>query len=47
MLASLTQAGFKSLLAYALELVCQGYTTLEEIERLIADQFTLPPLCCQ
>ncbi|MCZ8047458.1 MAG: type II/IV secretion system protein [Microcystis aeruginosa K13-05] len=39
-----TQAGFKSLLTYGLELVCQGYTTLEEIERVIADQFTLPPL---
>ncbi|MCA2628586.1 MULTISPECIES: type II/IV secretion system protein [unclassified Microcystis] len=39
-----TQAGFKSLLAYGLELVGQGYTTLEEIERVMADQLTLPSL---
>jgi type IV pilus assembly protein PilB len=39
-----TQAGFKSLLAYGLELVRQGYTTLEEIERVMADQLTLPSL---
>ncbi|MCA2653817.1 type II/IV secretion system protein [Microcystis sp. M061S2] len=39
-----TQAGFKSLLAYGLELVHQGYTTLEEIERVMADQLTLPSL---
>ena len=38
------QAGFKSLLAYGLELVRQGYTTLEEIERVMADQLTLPSL---
>ncbi|CCI33906.1 type II secretion system protein E [Microcystis aeruginosa NIES-1211] len=39
-----TRAGFKSLLAYGLELVRQGYTTLEEIERVMADQLTLPSL---
>ena len=39
-----TQAGFKSLLAYGLELVGQGYTTLEEIDRVMADKLTLPSL---
>ncbi|WP_242034779.1 GspE/PulE family protein [Microcystis flos-aquae] len=39
-----TRAGFKPLLAYGLELVCQGYTTLEEIERVMADELTLPSL---
>ncbi|MBE8993211.1 GspE/PulE family protein [Microcystis aeruginosa] len=39
-----TRAGFKSLLAYGLELVRQGYTTLEEIDRVMADKLTLPSL---
>jgi len=39
-----TQAGFKSLLAYGLELVCQGHTTLEEIDRVMADELTFPSL---
>ena len=30
--------------SFAQKLVQSGYTTLEEIERVIADQFTLPPL---
>lgn len=38
------QTGFKSLLAYGLELVGQGHTTLEEIDRVMADQLTLPSL---
>jgi type IV pilus assembly protein PilB len=37
-----TQAGFKSLLAYGLELVSQGHTTLEEIDRVMADELALP-----
>jgi type IV pilus assembly protein PilB len=39
-----TQTGLKSLLAYGLELVSQGHTTLEEIDRVMADELTLPSL---
>lgn len=38
------QAGLKSLLVYGLELVCQGHTTLEEIERVMADELNFPSL---
>jgi type IV pilus assembly protein PilB len=38
------QAGLKPLLAYGLELASQGHTTLEEIERVIADELTFSAL---